>query len=137
MSNKGSIAFKHTIKEYLENRALADPLFAETLKKENKNIDDCIIYIINTVQKSGENGFTDAEIYSMASHYYDEDDIVVGKETSATVVVNHKIELTPEEIEEARQQAKKRAEEEQYKKITKMKVMHKAPEKQVVQQSLF
>lgn len=134
---KGSLAFKHTIKEYLENRALADPLFAETFKKANKNIDDCIIYIINTVQKSGCNGFADAEVFGMAVHYYDEDNIEIGKETSATVVVNHKVELTAEEVEEAKKQARKRAEDEQYKKITKMKVTHKVPEKQIIQQSLF
>lgn len=135
---KGSLAFKHTIKEYLENRAFADPLFAETFKKPNKNIDDCIIYILNTVQKSGCNGFTDAEVFGMAVHYYDEDNIEVSKaNSSATVVVNHKVELTTEELEKAKADAIKRAEDEQYKKMTKIKVVHKAPVKQVVQQSLF
>ena len=39
--------------------------------KEHKNLDDCITFILNYVQQSGCNGFTDAEIYSLAVHYYD------------------------------------------------------------------
>jgi len=74
----------------------------------------------------------------MAIHYYDEDSIEAGKPiSSATVVVNHHIELTPEEIEEARSQAKKKAEEEQYKKITKKIHVVKPVAKEATQASLF
>lgn len=52
---------------------------------------------------SGCSGFSDDEIYSMAVHYYDEDNIEVGKPNSCKVVVNHTIELTEEEKAEARQ----------------------------------
>ncbi|MBP9481471.1 MAG: hypothetical protein KBF15_08460, partial [Parabacteroides sp.] len=38
--------------------------------KPEKNIDDCVTYILNEVKKSGCNGFADDEIYSMAVHYY-------------------------------------------------------------------
>ena len=41
----------------------------------------------------------------MAVHYYDEDDIKVGKKFNATVIVNHKVELTEEEKAEARKKA--------------------------------
>ena len=54
----------------MEERALNDELFAVSFRKPNKSIDDFIIYILNTVQKSGCNGFTDDEVYSMAVHYY-------------------------------------------------------------------
>jgi hypothetical protein len=97
--------FKQTIQSYLEKKAGEDPLFMATFLKENKNIDDCITYILNEVQKSGCNGFTDEEIFSMAVHYYDEDSIEVGKETNMRVVVNHHIELTEEEKEEAKKKA--------------------------------
>jgi len=106
--NKGSLAFKHTIKEYLEDRGSRDPLFARIVMKPNKNMDDCIIYIINTVEKSGCNGFTDDEIYNMAIHYFDEDNIAVGSEkTNMRVIVNHKVELTEEDKKEAHDQAMK------------------------------
>lgn len=86
---KGTEQFKIVIQNHLNSLAEKDQLFAKTLKKENKNIDDCINYILNQVQKSGCNGFADEEIYQMAVHYYDEDDIIVGKPINAKVVVNH------------------------------------------------
>ena len=89
--------FKRTIQAYLEQRAAEDKLFAVAYRKEDKNIDDCVTYILNEVQRSGCNGFTDGEVYSMAVHYYDEDDIEVGNPLSCQVMVNHTVELTEEE----------------------------------------
>ncbi len=102
---KTTLAFKNTIQAYLDGRALIDPLFAQSYAKENKNIDTCITYILNTVQKSGCNGFTDDEVYSMAIHYYDEDTLDTGKPINCSVVVNHTVELTQEEKEQARKDA--------------------------------
>jgi ribosome-associated translation inhibitor RaiA len=110
--------FKHTIKAYLDKRAKEDKLFAITYAKEGKNIDDCITYILNTVKKSGCNGYTDDAIYSMAVHYYDEDNIEVGKKIDCQVVVNHTVELTAEEKEQALQKAIQKAQDEAYSKIT-------------------
>jgi|SRR5690606_38592901 len=86
---KASPHFKTAIQNHLNGLAAKDELFAETLKKPKKNIDDCITYIFNQVKASGCNGFADEEIYQMAVHYYDEDDIKVGKPLNGTVVVNH------------------------------------------------
>ena len=97
--------FKNSIKSYLDNRAQEDPLFADKYANEKKNIDDCVTYILNTVQKTGCNGFTDDEVYGMAVHYYDEESIDIGKEISCRVAVNHTVELTDEEKQEARQKA--------------------------------
>lgn len=88
---KGTTQFKETIHKYLQNKALNDSLFAQSFAKEGKTIDDCITYILNQVKASGCCGFADEEIYSMAVHYYDEDDIKVGKPLSCNVVVNHSI----------------------------------------------
>ena len=97
--------FKNTIKSYLEKRAETDSLFAPRYANDKKNIDDCATYILNTVQKSSCNGFTDDEIYGMAVHYYDEESIDIGKEISCRVAVNHTVELTDEDIKEAKQKA--------------------------------
>ena len=110
--------FKQTIQAYLEQRAADDELFGTVFANPNKNIDDCITYILNTVKESGCNGFADEEIYSMAMHYYDEPDIEVGKKMDMRVVVNHTVVLTPEEQEQARQEAMKRATSEAYSKMT-------------------
>lgn len=88
---KSTDNFKKVINDHLQGLAAKDKLFAETLKKPNKNIDDCINYILNEVQKSGCHGFADEEIFGMAVHYYDEDDLKPGKKVNAKVVVNHSI----------------------------------------------
>lgn len=87
---KGTENFKKVISNHLQLIASKDSLFAETLKKENKNIDDCIIYILNQVKESGLNGFEDSEIFGMAIHYYDEDDLKIGKPINCQIVTNHK-----------------------------------------------
>ncbi len=94
---KGTEHFKQTIKEYLDGRAQTDELFAVSYAKENKNLDDCITFILNQVKASGCCGMTDDEVWSLAIHYYDEDNIDVGNPISCGVVVNHKVELTEEE----------------------------------------
>jgi len=102
---KSTDAFKETIKSYIESRAKSDILFAPKFENPAKNIDDCVTYILNTVQKSDCNGFADDEIFSMAVHYYDEEKIEVGKKVNAKVIVNHTVELSPEEIKEAKDKA--------------------------------
>ena len=101
----GTEQFTRTIAEYLNLRAATDPLFAPNLAKPHKNIEDCITYILKQVQQSACNGFEDDEIYSMAIHYYDEDDLEVGSPVACHVVVNHTLVLTEEEKAEARKQA--------------------------------
>ena len=101
----GTEQFTRTISEYLNLRAATDPLFAPNLAKLHKNIEDCITYILKQVQQSGCNGFEDDEIYSMAVHYYDEDNLEVGSPVACHVVVNHTIVLSEEEKAEARKQA--------------------------------
>lgn len=91
--------FKTVINNHLKGLAEKYPLFAETLKKPAKNIDDCATYILNQVKKSGQNGFADEEIFAMAVHYYDEDTIEVGKPVNGNVVVNHHIEPTKREVQ--------------------------------------
>ena len=114
---KGTEHFKKTIAEYLNQMAATDPLFAPNLAKEGKNIEDCITYILNQVKASGCNGFSDDEIYSMAVHYYDEDDIKIGEKIECQVAVNHVVELSDEEKEEARQEAINEYKNEQLKKL--------------------
>ena len=104
--NKGTQAFNDTIREYLEGMAENDALFAVKFANPTTSMEDCVTYIINQVQKSGCNGFADDEIFGMAVHYWEENEIEVGKPlTNCQVVVNHTVELTEEEKEQARQDA--------------------------------
>ena len=118
---KASIHFQKEIQSYLEQRAEYDELFARSYRNPLKNIEDCVTYILNYVQKSGCAGFSDDEIFGQAVHYYDEADIEIGKPIDCKVVVNHTVELTEEEKAEARKEAVKRAENEVYSRMTKRK----------------
>jgi len=117
--------------------AADDELFAVSFNKPQKNIDDCITYILNAVKKSGVNGYNDDEVYAMAAHYYDEDDIDVGNPVQCRVVVNHTPELTPEEIEQAKKQALDKVMEDERKRVSSHKPKTVAKETQVEQPSLF
>lgn len=136
--NKGTQAFNDTIKAYLEKRAENDSLFAVKFANPSKSVEDCVTYILNQVQKSGCNGFTDAEVYGMAIHYYEENEIEVGNPINCKVVVNHTVELTEKEKEEARQEAIAKLRDEQVAKMRRP-TAKKATEKktQVEQPSLF
>lgn len=114
---KGTEHFKRTIKAYLDKKAETDELFAVSYAKENKNLDDCIVFIINQVKASGCCGMTDEEVWSLAIHYYDENNIDVGTPVSCGVVVNHTVVLTEEEKAEARQQAIQKYQEEEIRKM--------------------
>lgn len=81
--------FETTIKNYLDNRAREDSLFAETYKKANKSIKECCRYIISRARKLGGTAVAvdDATVYGWAVHYYDEDNIKVDKKQEPVEIV--------------------------------------------------
>ena len=160
---KGTDHFKRTIQMYLEQRAAEDELFAKNYRNPAKNIDDCITYILNYVQRSGCNGFSDGEIYGQAVHYYDENEIEVGKPIQCQIAVNHVVEpttsreqrqsslwlcrgakeegdsqLTAEEKAEARQRAIRQYQDEELRKMqNRQRARAAKPQKPQVEPSLF
>lgn len=118
MSKDSKNAAKDAIKAYLDNRAASDELFAASYAKENKNIDECFNYILGEAKKRGNQVcMTDEEVFGLAVHYYDEDNIKVEKVTSNYLATtsdrqkSHEVELTEEEKTAAREAAIKRYEE--------------------------
>lgn len=75
----------------------------------------------------------------MAVHYYDEDNIEVGKPISCRVAVNHIVELTDEEKAEARQEAIKQYQREELDKLHKRYAKPKKSDETTIpgQQSIF
>lgn len=116
---KATEHFKQTIKAYLDERAKNDELFAVSYAKENKNMDDCVTFILNQVKRSKCMGLTDEEVYSLAVHFFDEDDIEIGNPIACNVIVNHTVELTEEEKAQARQEALKVYQAERLRKMQK------------------
>lgn len=75
-------SFETSIKNFLDQLAKEDELFAKTYAKQNKSIKECCQYIYQQVEKARSGGAKcvaceDDEIYGLAIHYYDEDDIEV------------------------------------------------------------
>lgn len=136
---KATEHFKQTIKAYLDERAKNDELFAVSYAKENKNMDDCVTFILNQVKRSKCMGLTDEEVYSLAVHFFDEDDIEIGNSIACNVIVNHTVELTEEEKAQARQDALKEYQAEQLRKIQKRANKSKTPKAQpeITTPSLF
>lgn len=137
MENK---AFKDTIKSYLDERAETDELFAAKYANSKKNINECCDYIIGEAKKRGNVvAMSDNEVFGMAVHYYDEDDIKINKlpagcRTSATAA---NVELTEEDKKAAREAALKRLADEQYALLKKKPSKAKKEVTEVQQMSLF
>ncbi len=85
---------KQVIQSYLEERAKSDPLFVTSYTKPNKNIDECYDYIIGEAKKRGGSVvcMSDDEVFGLAVHYYDEDDIKVSKQPAIKAVVSNRPE---------------------------------------------
>lgn len=116
---KASNTFNEIIKMYLVQRAEIQEDLAAAMQDETKNLDDCITYILNTVQKSGLNGFADQEIFDMAIEYYTTKEIEIGQKIQSQVIVNRIPELTPEEMQEAKLKAFNDVVNDEKKKLTK------------------
>jgi hypothetical protein len=60
----------------------------DSLDKENKSLKECGQYILQEAQKKGSRvAMTDEEVFGLAIHYYDEDDITVKHTSKADVKV--------------------------------------------------
>jgi hypothetical protein len=60
----------------------------DSLDKENKSLKECGQYILQEARKNGSHvAMTDEEVFGLAVHYYDEDDITVKQTSKADVKV--------------------------------------------------
>lgn len=135
---------KEAIQSYLDERAKADELFAVAYKKKKKSIDECCTYIMGEAKKRGNAVcMSDEEVFGLAVHYYDEDDIKVNKppsnvRASASTTTSAKpVKLTEEDEKKAREEAIKRLTEEQHALLRKRPTRTKKEVIEVQQMSLF
>lgn len=87
-------AFETAIKTFLDNLAKEDEMFSKNYAKPNKSISECCKYIFQQVEKNRKNNdrcvaCTDEEVYGLAIHYFDEDDIVVDGPKNKVEDVQH------------------------------------------------
>ena len=101
-------------------------------------MDECCDFIITQVEKSGKQGFADAEILGIAKHYWDEDNPGDTKHSACRIIVNREIELSDEEKAEAKRVAMERLIEENKRKMSERKPKTAKPQtEQSSQTSLF
>lgn len=106
--------FDTVIKDFLDKRAQEDTQFAVSYAKPNKNIEECCKYIIQEVEKARKNNarcvpVKSEEVFSLAVHYYDEDDIVVnGPKNQVKVEHNKPVEETAEIADKPEEKRKTR-----------------------------
>jgi len=116
--------FEQTIKTFLDEKAKGDSAFAEKYSNKKKSISDCCKFIISEVKKTRRQGFADDEIYGLAIHYYDEENLDFNPKDadSCKVVVNKEIQLTEEDKRKIKEEARKKLhEEEMRKQLRKLK----------------
>ncbi|WP_149915489.1 PcfK-like family protein [Sphingobacterium cavernae] len=98
--------FTSIIKVHLDLLSENDEELKTALLNDSKSLENCFIYILNTVQKSGINGFADEEIFQMAVDYYKIDNVIIeNPNIQSQVVINRIPEVTEEDRELAKQKA--------------------------------
>lgn len=104
--NNGKNNFKECVRIYLEGMAEKDEHLAERMKMESKSLDECCAYIFGEVMKMQRTGLcvavSEEEVYGMAVHYYDEDDIKVEKNTVRSVVSPQDHRTDEEKLKDAK-----------------------------------
>lgn len=106
---------KDIVKEYLDKRASEDELFAKSYTKPQKSLDECWRYIVGEARRRAQGNcacISDAEVYGLAVHYYDEDDIKVHtagpvRVSTGTDQPKPTVKLTEKEKAAAKEEAKR------------------------------
>lgn len=99
--------FEEAIKKHLEGLAERDELFRAVFAKEGKSIEECCRYILAEARKRGTAvAMSDEEVYGLAVHYYDEDDLSVPSVAAVARVATPEVKLSKKEKEEIAKQAR-------------------------------
>jgi hypothetical protein len=143
--------FEQCIGKWLEEEKKKDETFERKVEESKKDVAGCCNYILQKVKASKQCGYADEEVYGMARHYFDEDDVKdPGAQGGVRVVVSGHIDLTDSEKEEAKAQAVRNYEAELRKKAIeeeakakkadderKAKLREQREKQQTVQPDLF
>ena len=101
------------IKDYLDERARQDELFAKSYSKSNKNIDECLGYIVSEARKQCKDSdsicIPDDVVFGWAVHYYDEDDINVGHKVASSTESKESKKMSKEDLKKIVEESRKKA----------------------------
>lgn len=113
------------IGNYLKKRADTDPSVKNNLQKENKSLKECWDYVLGEVAKTmyrnGKFGCAagdDEDLYALAVHYYDEDEIKI-EPLPSDMKVEAKMDEDKKEEKAAESEPKELPKKEKVKRIKK------------------
>lgn len=78
--------FQQAILDYLNT--IENPVFVEKVNNGNKGLEDCEDYIFSQMQKKAKHGravASDQEVFGLAVHYFEEDEIKKADKKAAPV----------------------------------------------------
>lgn len=123
--------FEQCISRWLEAEKEKDAAFAKKVAESGKNVEGCCNYILQQVKASKQCGYADEEVYGMARHYFDEDELKdPGSQGASRVVVSGHVDLSESEKAEAMAQAVRNYEAELKKKDLEAKKKAEESEKE-------
>ena len=145
--------FIQRIQAWLDSEMERDAQFKARVEsvKDTKTVEGACNYVLKCAKDSGQCGYDDSEVYGMVRHYFDEDDVQdPGDQNPQHIVVSGHVDLTAEQLEEAKEAARqkyyneiKEAEERKLKEAEekerqrKAELREKRMQEQTVQQDLF
>ena len=145
--------FIQRIQEWMDSEMARDEQFRARVEavKDKKTVEGACNYVLKCAKDSGQCGYDDAEVYGMVRHFFDEDDVTdPGDQNPSRIVVSGKVDLTAEQIEEAKETARqqyyneirdaeerKRKEAEERERQRKAEIRERKIAEQSAQQDLF
>lgn len=108
-SNDSALA---VMQEMLQERCIAEPSFAIKMANPSKSMEGAVNYLCSQIQKSGLCVVDDQEVMNILIHYFDENEIEDCGKVNCNIVVS-KPELSEEDKEILKEQAKEEYKKEQ------------------------
>ena len=110
MAEKVTKYFIQRIEEWMQKEMESDPKFRARVEavKDKKTVEGACNYVLKCAKDSGQCGYDDAEVYGMVRHFFDEDNVSdPGDQRPSKIIVSGHVDLTEEQIEEAKEAARK------------------------------
>lgn len=130
---KSSTSAIEVMQQMLQERCIAEPMFAIKMANPSKSMEEAVNYLCNQIQKSGLCVVDDATVLNILTHYFDENEIEDCGNVNCNIVVG-KPELSEEDKEVLKAQAMEQYKDEQLRELRRQnqpkpqaKATHTAP----------
>ncbi len=113
---KSSTSAIEVMQQMLQERCIAEPMFAIKMANPSKSMEGAINYLCSQIQKSGLCVVDDATVMNLLVHYFDENEIEEGAKVNCNIVVS-KPELSEEDKANLKEKAMEQYKEEQLREL--------------------